>query len=455
MYSLLLVVIYLAFISLGLPDSLLGSAWPTMGAELHVPMSYAGIVSMIISAGTVISGLMSDRLTRKFGAGLVTAVSVLLTAVALFGFSVSDSFWFLCVLAVPYGLGAGAIDAALNNYVALHYASRHMSWLHCFWGIGTMISPYIMGACLTRGLGWHSGYQIVSFLQIGLTVLIFFSLPLWKKRTHAAEQERTGGAENRIENRNAAEYANEIGSGTGNANTAEYSDEIGSETGNANTAEHAGEIGSGTGNANTAEYADESGRALTLREAVRIRGVKLVLVVFFCYCAMETTAGLWASSYLVTWRQIAPETAARFASLFYIGITFGRFVSGFFADRLGDRRLIRIGICVVTAGIAMVAVPVSADILALAGLVVIGLGCAPVYPAIIHATPANFGKENSQAIIGIQMASAYVGTTFMPPVFGLIAQHISIAFYPAFLFVFVIFMLLMSERMNRKLDRAA
>lgn len=423
MYSLLLVVIYLAFISLGLPDSLLGSAWPTMGAELHVPMSYAGIVSMIISAGTVISGLMSDRLTRKFGAGLVTAVSVLLTAVALFGFSVSDSFWFLCVLAVPYGLGAGAIDAALNNYVALHYASRHMSWLHCFWGIGTMISPYIMGACLTRGLGWHSGYRIVSFLQIGLTVLIFFSLPLWKKRTHAAEQERTGGAENRTENRNAAEYADEIGSGTGNANTA--------------------------------EYADESGRALTLRGAVRIRGVKLVLVVFFCYCAMETTAGLWASSYLVTWRQIAPETAARFASLFYIGITFGRFVSGFFADRLGDRRLIRIGICVVTAGIAMVAVPVSADILALAGLVVIGLGCAPVYPAIIHATPANFGKENSQAIIGIQMASAYVGTTFMPPVFGLIAQHISIAFYPAFLFLFVIFMLLMSERMNRKLDRAA
>lgn len=416
MYSLLLVVIYLAFISLGLPDSLLGSAWPTMGAGLQVPMSYAGIVSMIISAGTVVSGLMSDRLTRRFGAGLVTAVSVLLTAAALFGFSVSGSFWLLCVFAVPYGLGAGAVDAALNNYVALHYASRHMSWLHCFWGIGTMISPYIMGACLTRGLGWHSGYRIVSFLQIGLTVILFFSLPLWKKRTSAA------------------------GKGAGNTDKG-----AGSE-GAENTDKGAGSEEAGN--------AGDCGRALTLREAVRIRGVKLVLIVFFSYCAMETTAGLWASSYLVTWRHISPETAARFASLFYIGITFGRFVSGFFADRLGDRRLIRLGSIVILFGIAMVALPLGTDVMALAGLVVIGLGCAPVYPAVIHATPANFGKEHSQAIIGIQMASAYVGTTFMPPVFGLIAQHISIAFYPAFLLVFVLLMLAMSEYMNRKLDRA-
>lgn len=419
MYSLLLIVIYLAFISLGLPDSLLGSAWPTMGADLQVPMSYAGIVSMIISAGTVVSGLMSDRLTRRFGAGLVTAVSVLLTAAALFGFSVSDSFWLLCVLAVPYGLGAGAVDAALNNYVALHYASRHMSWLHCFWGIGTMISPYIMGACLTHGLGWHSGYRIVSFMQIGLTVILFFSLPLWKKRTSAAGM-KAGNTDEGASRLGAVE-ADKAGSGI--------------------------EIGN-------AENAGGCGRALTLREAVRIRGVKLVLIVFFSYCAMETTAGLWASSYLVTWRHISPETAARFASLFYIGITFGRFVSGFFADRLGDRRLIRLGSIVILFGIAMVALPLGTDVMALAGLMVIGLGCAPVYPAVIHATPANFGKENSQAIIGIQMASAYVGTTFMPPVFGLIAQHISIAFYPAFLLVFVLLMLAMSEYMNRKLDRA-
>lgn len=393
MYSLLLVIIYLAFISLGLPDSLLGSAWPVMNGSLGVPMSYAGIISMIISAGTVISGLSSDRLTRRFGAGWVTAVSVLLTAVALFGFSVSDSFWLLCALAVPYGLGAGAIDAALNNYVALHYASRHMSWLHCFWGIGTMVSPYIMGACLTRGLGWHSGYRVVSFLQIGLTILLFCSLPLWKKRQ---SQEKENGRE-----------------------------------------------------------AEDSGRALRLRDAVQISGVKLVLIVFFAYCAMESTTGLWASSYLVAWRHVGAETAARFASLFYIGITFGRFVSGFVSERLGDRRLIRLGGVVVLFGIAMVALPTASCVPALAGLVIIGLGCAPVYPSIIHATPANFGKENSQAIIGIQMASAYVGTTFMPPVFGLIAQHVSIALYPAFLLVFVILMLGMSERMNRRLDKAA
>ena len=230
---------------------------------------------------------------------------------------------------------------------------------------------------------------------------------------------------------------------------------IEADAGNANESGIGAEAGNADGDRMRTGNADDCGRALTLREAVRIRGVKLVLIVFFGYCAMETTAGLWASSYLVTWRHIRPETAARFASLFYIGITFGRFVSGFFADRLGDRRLIRIGIGVVTAGIAMVALPLQTDAMALAGLVVIGLGCAPVYPAVIHATPANFGKENSQAIIGIQMASAYVGTTFMPPVFGLIAQHVSIAFYPAFLLSFVILMLVMSERMNRKLDNAA
>lgn len=400
MYSLLLVIIYLAFISLGLPDSLLGSAWPVMNGELGVPMSYAGIVSMIISAGTVISGLSSDRLTRRFGAGWVTAVSVLLTAVALFGFSVAGSFWLLCVLAVPYGLGAGAIDAALNNYVALHYASRHMSWLHCFWGIGTMISPYIMGTCLTRGLGWYSGYRIVSFLQIGLTVILFCSLPLWKKR-QSQEAENSGSAES------------------------------------------------------SCESAESSSGALKLRDAVRLFGVKLVLIVFFAYCAMESTTGLWASSYLVKWRHVGAETAARFASLFYIGITFGRFVSGFVSERLGDRRLIRIGGAVAMLGIGLTALPTASYVPALAGLVVIGLGCAPVYPSIIHATPANFGKENSQAIIGIQMASAYVGTTFMPPVFGLIAQHVSIALYPAFLLVFAVLMLVMSERMNRRLDKAA
>lgn len=383
MYSLLLAIIYIAFISLGLPDSLLGSAWPVMQGQLGVPVSYAGIISMLIAGGTIVSSLMSDRLTKKFGAGLVTAVSVFLTAAALFGFSITNSFWLLCLWALPYGLGAGAVDAALNNYVALHYTSRHMSWLHCFWGVGAAISPYIMSYALTSGQGWANGYRTVSILQIGLTAILFLSLPLWKKRA-------TG------------------------------------ENGGAGTA-----------------------APLTLRQAIRIRGVKYILFAFFGYCALESTTGLWATSYLVMGRGIDPETAARYASLFYMGITFGRFLCGFVADRLGDRNLVRIGLAVIFIGIVAVFLPLGIDAACLVGLVIIGFGCAPIYPSIIHATPSNFGEENSQAIVGIQMASAYTGSTFMPPLFGLIASHINVMFYPAFLLVFAVLMLLMTESLNR------
>lgn len=380
MYSLLLAIIYIAFISLGLPDSLLGSGWPVMYGQLGVPISYAGIITMIIAGGTIVSSLMSDKMTRKLGAGLVTAISVAMTAAALFGFSVSRSFILLCIWAIPYGLGAGGVDAALNNYVALHYASRHMSWLHCFWGVGAAISPYIMGYCLTRGYGWSSGYRSVSILQIVLTAILFISLPLWKKN----------GSSNKTD-----------------------------------------------------------AVSLSLRDAVRIKGVKLVLIAFFGYCALESTAGLWASSYLAEYRGIDSETAARFASLFFIGITFGRFISGFIAEKLGDKVLIRLGTVVIILGILMIIIPAGFDQLALAGLVVIGLGCAPVYPSIIHSTPANFGEENSQAIIGIQMASAYTGTTFMPPLFGFIADNINIGLYPVYLLVFAILMLTMTEWLNK------
>ena len=359
---------------------LLGSGWPVMYGQLGVPISYAGIITMIIAGGTIVSSLMSDKMTRKLGAGLVTAISVAMTAAALFGFSVSRSFILLCVWAIPYGLGAGGVDAALNNYVALHYASRHMSWLHCFWGVGAAISPYIMGYCLTRGYGWSSGYRSVSILQIVLTAILFISLPLWKKN----------GSSNKTD-----------------------------------------------------------AVSLSLRDAVRIKGVKLVLIAFFGYCALESTAGLWASSYLVEYRGIDSETAARFASLFFIGITFGRFISGFIAEKLGDKVLIRLGTVVIILGILMIIIPAGFDQLALAGLVVIGLGCAPVYPSIIHSTPANFGEENSQAIIGIQMASAYTGTTFMPPLFGFIADNINIGLYPVYLLVFAILMLTMTEWLNK------
>lgn len=400
MYSLLLAVIYLAFISLGLPDALLGSGWPTMYTQLQVPFSYAGIISMIISAGTIVSSFFSDRLTRKFGAGLVTAVSVLLTAGALFGFSVSDSFYLLCIMAIPYGLGAGAVDAALNNYVALHYSSRHMSWLHCFWGVGAAASPYIMGFCLGKGLGWSRGYFSVSMIQIVITAILFISLPLWKSRT----DEKEGGIEPKC-----AE-AEQIQKDQTKA---------------------------------------ASSKALSLQEILRIKGAPYILITFFAYSAMESTTGLWASSYLVQYLLMEPEKAAKFASFFYLGITVGRFLCGFVADRMGDKALIRLGGGIAGAGILLVLIPFPVTTPALLGLVIIGFGCAPVYPAIIHSTPFYFGKENSQALIGIQMACAYVGSTFMPPLFGTLAARIGIWLYPVFLLVFEVLMVLTSEKLNR------
>ena len=384
MFSFLIVIIYLAFISLGLPDSLLGAAWPVMQPQLDVPMSYAGIVTIIISGGTIISSLASDRLTRRLGAGLVTSISVLMTAIALFGFSLSNSFILLCIWAIPYGLGAGAVDAALNNYVALHYKSRHMSWLHCFWGVGAAISPYIMSGCLTGGLGWQSGYRTVGIIQIVLTAVLFISLPMWKKRT-----------------------------------------DIGDDAG------------------------ENASKPIGIVGAIKINGVITALITFFAYCAFEQTAGLWASSYLVQYRGIDVTSAAQFASLFYLGITFGRFLCGFVADIIGDKSLVRVGIGVATLGAIMIALPLGVDMLPLIGLVVAGFGCAPVFPAIIHSTPTNFGKEYSQAIIGIQMASAYMGMTFMPPVFGFIASHIGIWFYPLYLLIFSALMIAASELMNR------
>lgn len=383
MATLLLALLYVAFVSLGLPDSLTGSAWPVMHQDLGVALSSAGVITMIISFGTVVSSLLSDRLTAKFGTGAVTAVSTLLTALALFGFSVSNAFWQLCIIALPYGLGAGAIDAALNNYVALYYSSRHMSWLHGFWGLGALISPYIMGACLTGSLGWRGGYRTVSIIQTVLTAILFVSLPFWRKTTQKFEEK-----DKRV------------------------------------------------------------GKALGLRRVLKLKGVVWLLVAFFCYCAAEATAMLWASSYLVRNRGISEETAATFGSLFYIGMTAGRMLCGFVTEKLGDKKLIRIGAAGMLLGIALLALPVQTDVFALAGFVVIGFGCAPVYPSIIHQTPTSFGEENSQSVIGIQMASAYIGTTFMPPLFGLIAQYIDIGLLPIYLLLFTVFMFVCTERLN-------
>ncbi len=375
MYSFLLALIYLAFISLGLPDSLLGSGWPVMHTALDVPVSFMGIVSMVISGGTIVSSLCSDALTRKWSTRTVTVASVFLTVIALFGFSFSTRFWMLIAFAIPYGLGAGAIDAALNNYVALHYKAKHMSWLHCFWGVGTIVSPFIMGFAL-RHRTWSSGYRIVGCIQLAIAVLLLVTLPVWKVNKAPAAA---------------------------------------------------------------------AGRRVGLVGALKIRGVSFLLTGFFSYCAAEATAMQWASTYFVEVRGIPAERAASFAALFYIGITVGRFISGFVTEKLGDRHMIRIGTGILVCGIVALCIPASTYIAAFIAFLVIGLGCAPIYPCIIHSTPSNFGAENSGAIIGIQMASAYVGSTFVPPLFGLLANAVGFSVLPIYLLGFFLLMILMVE----------
>ncbi|WP_298748761.1 sugar MFS transporter [uncultured Serinicoccus sp.] len=399
MYSLLLAIIYLAFVSLGLPDALVGAGWPVMYQDLGVPVAFAGIVTMIIASGTIISSLGSERITRRYGVGAVTAASVGLTAAALVGFSFSGSFWMLCLWAVPYGLGAGAVDAALNNYVALHYAARHMNWLHSFWGVGASISPFIMGYVLGAGQGWGNAFWVVGIVQAAFTVVLIASLPLWGRATPGTATLPAGEPDDAQERRG---------------------EDVG---------------------------------PVPLVQALRIPGVVSILVAFFAYCALESTSILWASTYLVEDRGITPATAAAFASLFLLGITGGRFLAGFFADRVGDKRLLRGGFITVGLGAVMLALPVETPLLALVGLVVAGLGCAPIYPAIIHSTPANFGHRNSQAIIGIQMAAAYTGSTLAPPLFGVLVTWAGSWTFPLFLLALVALGLLMSERLNHLVTR--
>ena len=381
MTHLLLAVIYLSFISLGLPDSLLGAAWPSMRLEFAVPLSWAGGISLIIALGTVISSLQSDRLTHRFGTGRVTAFSVAATAVALLGFSVSHSYWLLCLWAIPYGLGAGSVDASLNNYVALHYASRHMSWMHCMWGVGAAIGPCIMGWALAGGRGWSGGYRAISMLQFILLAGLMASLPLWK---------RGAGGEAR-----------------------------------------------------------GAGVPLKLGQVFSIPGAKQVMAMFFCYCALEQTALLWGSSFLVDRAGVSAGRAATLAGLFCGGITAGRAVSGFMTLRFSDGAMIRIGTAVTAVGAVAMLLPLG-PAASMAGLMLVGLGCAPIYPCVIHSTPAHFGAENSQAVIGVQMASAYLGTCLMPPLFGLLAGQLGAGILPVYLLALLALMAAMYERLIRK-----
>lgn len=380
MFSLLLALIYVSFISLGLPDSLLGSAWPQMQESLGVSLSLGGVISFLITASTILSSLMSHQVIQRFGTGAVTMCSVALTALALFGFSLSNSFFALCLWAIPYGLGAGSVDAALNNFVALHCKAKHMSWLHCFWGIGATGGPYIMGLCLSRGIGWQAGYRTISFLQMALTLILLLSLPLWKKQ----ELPLSGGETVRPQ---------------------------------------------------TPQWG----------KLLKRPGVKAALTAFFFYSALELTTGLWGSSYMVAVRGISPETAAKWISLFYLGITAGRFFSGFLTLRFSDDAMVRLGEGTAIVGILLILLPLHNLFLCL-GLILTGLGCAPIYPSLLHATPQRFGKSLSQSLMGTQMAISYLGSTTMPPVSGFLSEKISMGLYPILLLVFALMLTILTEK---------
>lgn len=378
MYTLLICIIYLAFISLGLPDSTLGAAWPVMYETLGVPISYMGIIAMLISGGTIISSLFSDKLTRKFGTNKVTANSVLLTAIALIGFSISNRFWMLLIFTIPYGLGAGAIDAALNNYVAIHYSSKHMSWLHSFWGVGTIISPFVMSYSLSN-FSWSFGYRLIAFIQMGIGIVLFITLPIWKvnelKKEEVVEQ-----------------------------------------------------------------------KALSIKDVCKIKGVPSLLIAFLCYCATEGTTSAWACTYLVKCKEMDEIKASALGSIFFIGITAGRFIAGFISNKLGDRKMINLGTVGIFIGVIMLLIPTHSIYFSFAGFLMIGFGCAPIYPSIIHSTPNNFGAENSGAIIGIQMASAYLGSTFMPPLMGLLGDILGFEILPIYILGFVVLMTVMINK---------
>lgn len=380
MFSLLLALIYVSFISLGLPDSLLGSAWPQMQESLGVSLSLGGVISFLITASTILSSLMSHQVIQRFGTGAVTMCSVAMTALALFGFSLSNSFFALCLWAIPYGLGAGSVDAALNNFVALHCKAKHMSWLHCFWGIGATGGPYIMGLCLSRGMGWQAGYRTISFLQMALTLILLLSLPLWKKQ----ELPLSGGETVRPQ---------------------------------------------------TPQWG----------KLLKRPGIKAALTAFFFYSALELTTGLWGSSYMVAMRGISPETAAKWISLFYLGITAGRFFSGFLTLRFSDDTMVRLGEGTAIVGILLMLLPLHNLFLCL-GLILTGLGCAPIYPSLLHATPQRFGKSLSQSLMGTQMAISYLGSTTMPPVSGFLSEKISMGLYPILLLVFALMLTILTEK---------
>lgn len=400
MGTILLLVIYLAFISLGLPDSMLGASWPVMRLDLNAPLGIAGLLSMTVTVGTIVSSLLSGVVVRRFGTGIVTLASCVMTASALIGFSYAPSVVWLIVCAIPLGLGGGAVDAALNHYVASRYKAHHMSWLHCFWGVGATAGPMIMGAFLSGNASWRDGYLAVAGIQFALVILLVFTLPLWRAR--------------------------------------------------------AGKEGASS-DAELSETASRSGRDVA-SNPLQVKGVKLALASFLFYCGVEMTVGLWGSSYLVKERGLAADEAALWGSIYFAGITIGRLITGFITFKLSNRLLIRGGQILTLTGVLLLLLPLPTGC-ALAGLLIMGLGLAPIYPCMLHETPVRFGQEHAGKIMGYQMAVAYTGSTLLPPLLGLLAGFATIGIFPIYIAVSAAAMMLFSERLNallkRRSDRSA
>lgn len=386
MTTLLLIIIYIAFISLGLPDSMLGAAWPTVRSDLSLPMAGAGLISMIISGGTIISSILSGKLIQKLGTGKLTLISVFITAMALLGFSFSQSYVWLCMMAIPLGLGAGAVDAALNNFVALHFSARHMSWLHCFWGGGATAGPAIMSVAISHNGSWQKGYLSVAFIQISLVIILLVSLPLWRLFGE--------GREESIIVESQSQYI------------------------------------------------------------FQMPGIRSALLGFFCYCALEATTGLWGASYLVQTKGVSADVAAGWISVYYLGITIGRLVNGFITARWSNPALIRGGQFIIGIGAVLLLIS-NQTYVNLLGLILIGMGCAPIYPSMLHETPVRFGKNNSSKLMGVQMAFAYIGTMLVPPAIGVFSSVVGIQFYPIFILVLLITMFVSSEKINKIAARRA
>lgn len=384
---ILLTLIYLAFISLGLPDALLGVSWPIMRGEFGMPLDGAAPIAFAITLSTMVSSLLSGYIIKKLGTGKVVFLSCLMTGLALLGFSIAPSYLWLILLAVPLGFGGGSVDTALNHYVAIHFKAHHMNWLHSFWGVGATAGPLVMSTYLVGDAVWRSGYRTVGLMQLCLSAILLFSLPLWKMHKDVVTNEAEGHS-----------------------------------------------------HTDPNKFKD--------KKPLRIPGVMFALLTFVAYCAVEGSVGLWGSSYLIETKGVTPDTAATWVALYYGGIALGRFIFGFISFKMSNTRMIQVGINILAVGVIVMLLPINGSV-AILPLILIGFGLAPIFPSMIHMTPERFGGHHAPTIIGYQMASANVGLAFVVPMIGVILDSTTMKVYPFLLFGLITVIYLSTTRLKQ------